>query len=217
MSINSSNVVKVFAYGFTQHQVFLLKPLLRICWNIREIIISNESNSILESIESCQILLLNSNLPFYELDYCLKKIESKKNLKKVCINFSQVSLVVLHYLIKTNVDAIIYNLKSEEELNLFKEAMQNNKKFYSANVFSFMHSTETEKNDIVLLYKKLSSTERKVFNLLLKCFSYKSIANELNISCSTVGTFCSRIFSKLGVSCVRELQSKFSCNLEFNL
>lgn len=213
----STNVVNVIAYGFTQHQVCLLRPMLRICWNIREVLVTNEYSALDMNINNCQIVLLNANLPFYELDYCLKQLDNFVHLKKICINMFQVSSAVLQYLMQANVDAIIYELKSEEELNVFKDAVQKNKKFYSSNVFSVLHSKKDIKNDLLSLYKKLSLKEQKVFNLLLKCLSYKAIASELNISCSTVGTFCSRIFSKLGVSCVRELQSKFSCNLEFNL
>lgn len=58
-------------------------------------------------------------------------------------------------------------------------------------------------------YKKLSEQEKKVLEKLLQNKSYKTIAEEMNISISTVKTYMKRIYEKTNIRNIDDLKNKF--------
>lgn len=58
-------------------------------------------------------------------------------------------------------------------------------------------------------YKRLSKQEKKVLEMLLQNKSYKTIAEEMNISISTVKTYMKRIYEKTNIKNIDDLKNKF--------
>lgn len=70
--------------------------------------------------------------------------------------------------------------------------------------FAPVDANETSTEDVVL-----GPREQQVLDLLVQGYSYKEIADHLNLKVSTIGTYVQRIYEKLHVRSRREIMARF--------
>ena len=94
---------------------------------------------------------------------------------------------------------------SEEEVVKAMELFFTGRKYVSQKYFDMQHSATKGKSDNP--FSNLSERETEVLLLLLKGKSVKEIASYFDLKSNTVATFKARIFDKIGVNNLMDLQN----------
>ncbi len=148
--------------------------------------------------EKYDIVILDINMPNAEnlifTEYLLKKYPE---LKIIIYSLNPERVYALRYL-KMGVFAYVEKNASDKEFMTAIEKVHNSHKYFSQPVLDLITSTKllTAKNPFDIL----SNREMDVAVHLAKGLEYSTIGEILSISPSTVSTYKSRIFEKIGVS-----------------
>lgn len=144
------------------------------------------------------IVILDINMPNAEnlifTEYLLKKYPE---IKIIIYSLNPERVYALRYL-KMGVFAYVEKNASDKEFMTAIEKVHHSHKYFSQPVLDLITSTKllTAKNPFDIL----SNREMDVAVHLAKGLEYSTIGEILNISPSTVSTYKSRIFEKIGVS-----------------
>ncbi|KAA2242775.1 response regulator transcription factor [Chitinophaga agrisoli] len=117
-------------------------------------------------------------------------------------------LFALNY-IQAGADGYLVKDSSEEEIRTALRTVMNNEKYLSAAVkdqlISRLHQPRAVSANPLSV---LSSREREVLNLLIKGSSVAKIAEMLHLQITTVSTYKTRVFEKMGAANLVELIEK---------
>lgn len=95
----------------------------------------------------------------------------------------------------------------EPEVLRALELFFNNKKYISPVLQDLINQEQSKKGFSQNPFEQLSDRETEVLNYLLKGTGVKEIAEQLDLKANTVATFKARLFDKLGVSNLIDLQN----------
>jgi DNA-binding NarL/FixJ family response regulator len=159
-----------------------------------------DGDEVLEKLKTDKydIVILDVNMPNAEnlifTEYLLKKYPE---IKIVIYSLNPERVYALRYL-KMGVYAYVEKNASDKEFMAAIEKVSNAHKYFSQSVLDLITSTKilSAKNPFDIL----SNRELDVAVHLAKGLEYSTIGEILNISPSTVSTYKSRIFEKVGVS-----------------
>jgi DNA-binding NarL/FixJ family response regulator len=159
-----------------------------------------DGDEVLEKLKTDKydIVILDVNMPNAEnlifTEYLLKKYPE---IKIVIYSLNPERVYALRYL-KMGVYAYVEKNASDKEFMAAIEKVNNAHKYFSQSVLDLITSTKilSAKNPFDIL----SNREMDVAVHLAKGLEYSTIGEILNISPSTVSTYKSRIFEKVGVS-----------------
>lgn len=160
-----------------------------------------DGNEVLEKLRTIiyDIIILDINMPNAEnlifTEYILKKYPY---LKIVIYSLNAENVYALRYL-KMGVYAYVEKSASDKEFMTAIDKVSNAHKYFSQSVLDMIMSTkimDSKKHPFDIL----SNREMDVTVHLAKGLEYNTIGELLNISPSTVSTYKSRIFEKIGVT-----------------
>lgn len=198
-------VVSVAVYGFTAHQSVLLSPFIRKIWNVGKIRQISSDSKLDAEIEGSDLLIVNGSLDFFELEYSLSFAKKRADIQIACIAFNALTSAGYETLCRYDVPILIAGLKSENDISLCKDRIA---KMGSFRITS--PSEEVVESDYHEDFERLSPNEKYVTVCMLKGMKQESIAREMGLSPSTVGTYFSRIYKKCGVFSRNDLYRKFA-------
>ena len=197
--------VRVAVYGFTAHQSVLLSPFIRKLWNVSKITRITENSEIEKTFSDVDLLVVNGCLDFFELEFILSLVKSRKDLSLACLAFEKLSKAGYDTICRHNVPVVIAGLSEENDISLCREKIEK-----TGTVKIGEPSNDTVESTYQEDFEKLSPKERCVMVCMLKGMKQESIAREFGISPSTVGTYFSRIYRKCDVCSRNELYQKFA-------
>jgi two-component system invasion response regulator UvrY len=96
---------------------------------------------------------------------------------------------------------------SEQEVIRALDLFFRGRKYASQQLMDQLNDEQSKKGEIKNPFLQLSDRETEVLIHLLKGESVKEIANHFNIKSNTVATFKARLFDKIGVSNLIDLQN----------
>lgn len=156
--------------------------------------------------QSYDLLILDINMPGGDNLQMIDVIKLRQPRVKILV-FSAYNekLFALRYL-KAGVDGYLMKHSPENELQIAVQAVLDDKKYVSAEIKQFLlNNTLNSKNSQSGPFHILSDRETEVMQYLAKGWGLVDIANALHLQVSTVSTYKSRIFEKLGVTNVVDL------------
>jgi len=137
---------------------------------------------------------------FALMEYVKKEYPKAKVLM---FSMSPESIYAIRF-IKAGAKGFISKSAPLEEMKIAIDKVMNDKKYFSEEVL--MELTEGDAGGNNNLFDLLSTREFEIVQMLLHCKTITSIAADLSLSLSTVGTHKGRIFQKLKVCNLLELK-----------
>lgn len=165
----------------------------------------SDSDSVMNTLEkvNCDIIILDLSMPGKN------GIELIKDIK---VSYPSLPILVLSMypedqfavrVLKAGASCYMNKESTPDELvSAMKELLKGGKYINSTIAVSLLKELEEPS---ALLHENLSDREYEVFLLLAAGNSLTSVAENLNISVKTVGTYKSRIFSKLHITNIAQL------------
>lgn len=193
LSVDDHNIVQ---YGLS----FLIKE-----WNEdAKISFANTEAKIWQCLaeDTIQLVILDIIMPDIKPKKLIPKLKTHYPDIKIILYSSIDDYAILHELV--NLGAIAYVNKNEATKVLFKaiESAMINEPFYSESYLMQKTRLNQRPNNIK---EDLSPQEYLVFQMLVEGKGVKEICIAMNLQPSTVSTYKSRIFVKLGVENIIEL------------
>jgi len=156
------------------------------------------------------LLILDINIPGGNSMQMIDAVRLRQPKVKILV-FSgyEEHLFALNY-IHAGADGYLFKNAHEDEMRAALRTIMNNEKYISSAVKNQLlsrrpqHYASMPENPLNIL----SAREREVLNLLIKGHSIAKIADTLNLQITTVSTYKSRIFEKMGTANVIELAEK---------
>ncbi|GAA0540519.1 response regulator transcription factor [Chitinophaga japonensis] len=156
------------------------------------------------------LLILDINIPGGNNLQMINALRLRQpNIKILMFSGYEEQLFALNY-IQAGADGYLVKHSPEEEIRTALRMVMNNEKYISAAVKDQLLARLQQprpplaENPI----SALSAREKEVMNLLVKGESIGSIADMLHLQITTVSTYKSRIFEKMGTANVIELAEK---------
>ena len=202
--------VSLITYGITKNQSILLTPLLKRIWHTSDITHCNDYPQLTEELYKYDVLVCFTTMRFYELDIVLDYAAVHQELTTACIGWNNPTTESTIYIKKYKPQIILFDLKSESELDDCAKAVKSGQSFYSPSVKEVLETEQKQTMTLIELYERLSFNEKKAFMLMLKGYKQEEIAHSMGISKGTASTYCSRVLSKGMVDSTLELFRKFS-------
>lgn len=163
------------------------------------------------------ILLLDINMPGGNNIKVIKKIkEIQEDIKILIFSSYDENIYALRY-IEAGACGYLNKTTAMGELKHAIECIQNGSKYMSPSVKDlYIQKLTTTKASIdkVNPLNKLSNREMDVAKLLIQGLGVLEVSNILNVSSSTVSTYKSRVFEKLGVNNIPNLLEIFHLHSE---
>lgn len=190
---------------------YLIKDLLGNC-NIFQTEDFPETLSLLEK-QSADLLIFDVNMPGGDNFQAIAQLRKIRPALKILV-FSAYSedLYAIRYL-KAGANGYINKNCSEEEVKQAIQMVLSKGKYISQHIShrlmeGFKQGGQQEQNPL----KDLSNRETEVATLLIKGLGLLEISNHLNIQMSTVSTYKTRLYEKLGINNVPDLINLFKNN-----
>ncbi|WP_353718111.1 response regulator transcription factor [Dyadobacter sp. 676] len=161
------------------------------------------------SSQQLDLVILDIDIPEGEGFQMVGKIRKfQPHVPVIMFSGMDEDVYALHYL-KAGANAFVSKSSSTEEIRAAIVAVLDSGRYMSASVRETLlrghHGYETRQNNPLTT---LSQRELEVLDLLLRGRWTKEIATFLNITDSSVSTYKTRIFEKLGVTTVIELYQR---------
>jgi DNA-binding NarL/FixJ family response regulator len=113
--------------------------------------------------------------------------------------------------LQAGADGYLVKDSPEEEISKAIRAVLNNELYVSDSIKQdFLYRLAGRKNSEGNVLQQLSNRETEVMQLLIKGNSTADICKLLNLQASTVSTYKTRIFEKLGIKNIVELIEKYN-------
>lgn len=145
-----------------------------------------------------EILILDINMPNAEgLVYTEYLLEKYPDLKIIIYSLNPEKLYAIRYM-KMGVYAYVEKSATDKEFMKAVEKVIKSHKYFSQTVLDLVMSSKIMKSNNP--FDTLSNREMDVTLHLAKGLEYGTIAEILNISPSTVATYKTRVFDKIGAS-----------------
>lgn len=172
----------------------------------------NKALGVLEK-QKCDLLVLDINLPYGDKVGMIGAVRLKQPdiLILVCSSYDE-HLYALPFL-KAGANGYVSKTASDEEFKLAVDQVMSSKIYASPAVLSdafgkLFNNKRTRSPSL----DKLSDKETEIAGLLTKGFSTKEISEHINLSASSISTYKSKIFEKLGVNNIIELRAFLELN-----
>lgn len=155
------------------------------------------------------LLILDINIPGGNNLQMIDAVKLRQpNIKILIFSGYEEQLFALNYL-QAGADGYLVKYSSEDDIKTALKTVMNNEKYISAAVKEqllarWQQPKPVIENPMVLL----SGREREVLNLLIKGTSIAKIADILHLQITTVSTYKTRIFEKMGATNLVELIDK---------
>lgn len=172
----------------------------------------NKALSLLEK-HTFDLLVMDINLPHGDKVGMVEAVRLKQPniLILVCSSYEE-HLYALPFL-KAGANGYISKTASSEEFKTAVEYVLNSKIYASPavlnNMFGILFNTKGSDSSAL---DKLTVKEVEIAKLLTKGLSTKEIGEHINLSASSISTYKSKIFEKLGVNNVIELTTYLELN-----
>ena len=193
------------AFGFSQHQLVVASPLVRKLWQVSRLVLCEDFISLKKKLSGTDVLFCNGSVSAANLELALSLAGEQGVKTTACLFFSDTPQASLDCAKKHEVDIILADLESEEELLRCASAASQGRHFWSESAFK-KHAKDG--SDAAACYGLLSESERNVYAGLLSGLKHDAIASRLHLRRSSVDTYCCRIFKKFGVSTLAALYRK---------
>lgn len=155
------------------------------------------------------LLILDINIPGGNNLQMINAVRLRRpGIKILIFSGYEEQLFALNY-IQAGADGYLVKYSSEEVIKTALKTVMNNEKYISAAVKEQLLSKWQQPKPVAdnpLI--SLSGREREVLNLLVKGSSVAKIAETLHLQLTTVSTYKTRIFEKMGTSNLVELIDK---------
>jgi DNA-binding NarL/FixJ family response regulator len=155
------------------------------------------------------LLILDINIPGGNTLQMIDAVRLRQpNIKILMFSGYEEQLFALNY-IQAGADGYLVKYAAEEEIRTALRTVMNNEKYISAAVKDQLLSRlqqprPASENPLTTL----SAREREVLNLLIKGTTVAKIADTLHLQVTTVSTYKTRIFEKMGTTNIVELIDK---------
>lgn len=176
--------------------------------NITEAETFDEVISLLET-RTFDVLILDINIPGGNNLQMIAAVKLRQPQIRVLI-FSgyDEQLFAINY-IQAGADGYLMKFTPEEEIRLAIRTVLNQEKYMSASTRQQMlNMLNSQRTAAVNPLSSLSPREIEVMNLLTRGVTVARIAETLHLQVTTVSTYKTRIFEKLGISNIVELLEK---------
>jgi two-component system invasion response regulator UvrY len=203
------------------HAVVRLGMLLIVKSMFQEVTVAEAEtlDQIIAQIETSpfDLLILDINIPGGNNLQMIDAVRLRQPGIKILI-FSSYDerLFALSY-IQAGADGYLTKYSTENEIRKALGTVMNNEKYISTAVkeqlLSRLHPKAMSRNPL----SQLSMREREVMNLLIRGASVASIADILHLQLTTISTYKTRIFEKMGASNIVELLEKVRLYDSYNL
>lgn len=202
--MESKNLITV---GFTRNESIILSPLFRRLFLFKNIITNTNVFELKNQICSESLIVCNGSSDFLEMDAA--NIFAKECGAKItaCIFTDIVKETSLTFAQQNNVQLIIGDLESEDEINDCIQAVRDERHYISKNLFS---SKNIKLDSFEQYFNTLSVRERIACIGMLQGYRHDEIASHLGVSKSTVDTYCSKVLNKFGLASIAELVQFFA-------
>jgi DNA-binding NarL/FixJ family response regulator len=155
------------------------------------------------------LLILDINIPGGNNLQMINAVRLRRpGIKILIFSGYEEQLFALNY-IQAGADGYLVKYSSEEVIKTALKTVMNNEKYISAAVKEQLLSKWQQPKPVAdNPLMSLSGREREVLNLLVKGSSVAKIAETLHLQLTTVSTYKTRIFEKMGTSNLVELIDK---------
>ena len=184
-----------------------LKFLLETHFGKFNIVETDSSKGILSSLAKHQFthLILDMQLADGNLLEIFQEIKQQNPHLPILIYSMSPEDIFAKRLNNLGASGYLNKQSSEEEVVKAMELFFTGRKYVSQKYFDLQHSAAKGKSDNP--FSNLSERETEVLLLLLKGKSVKEIASYFDLKSNTVATFKARIFDKIGVNNLMDLQN----------
>ena len=164
-----------------------------------------ESALLLLETNTYDLLTLDIQMPNTDT-YALMELLKRKypNIKVLVFSMSPESVFAVRF-IKAGAKGFISKDAPFDEIKIAIDRVLHDKKYFSEELLQMLADGNNKAAD-TNPFNTLSSREFEIASMLLKGKTITSIADDLSLSLSTVGTHKGRIFSKLNVTNLLELK-----------
>jgi len=155
------------------------------------------------------LLILDINIPGGNNLQMIDAVRLRQpDIKILMFSGYEEQLFALNY-IQAGADGYLVKYSSEEQIRTALRTVMNNEKYISAAVKDQLLSRlQQPKPAAENPLNSLSGREREVLNLLIKGSSMAKIAATLHLQLTTISTYKTRIFEKMGTANIVELIEK---------
>lgn len=160
--------------------------------------------------EEYNLLILDINMPNGTFQEAVDFIKIKQPKLKILIFSSQdEQLYAIRYL-KMGADGFLNKFSSKEEINRALNGMMEKGRYYSEDVketllLNSINKQESSNNPL----ESLSNRELEIAKGLTEGASLKDLSAQFNLHSSTISTYKTRIFQKLGIQSIPDLIEVF--------
>tara|TARA_R110002072_G_scaffold174656_2_gene330135 strand:+ start:2658 stop:3341 length:684 start_codon:yes stop_codon:yes gene_type:complete len=149
------------------------------------------------------LVILDINLPDMEITVLIEKILAEIPKVKILILSMESPILYIRRLLELGIRGFVEKGVDDNEMLYAINTILNNRKYFSGeDLLEYMTCRTIGKENGI---NTLSSRESEILSLLLKGKSVTEICNILHLHKSSIGTYKSRIFHKLGVKNMVEL------------
>lgn len=184
-----------------------LKFLIETHFGKFNIVETDSSKGILDSLEKNNFthLILDMQLSDGNLLEIFQEIKQQFPLLPILIYSMSPEEIFAKRLNNLGASGYLNKQSSEEEVVKAMELFFTGRKYVSQKYFDQQHGAQKGKSENP--FSNLSERETEVLLLLLKGKSVKEIASHFDLKSNTVATFKARIFDKIGVNNLMDLQN----------
>ena len=184
-----------------------LKFLLETHFGKFNIVETDSSKGILDSLEKNNFthLILDMQLSDGNLLEIFQEIKQQFPLLPILIYSMSPEEIFAKRLNNLGASGYLNKQSSEEEVVKAMELFFTGRKYVSQKYFDQQHGVQKGKSENP--FSNLSERETEVLLLLLKGKSVKEIASHFDLKSNTEATFKARIFDKIGVNNLMDLQN----------
>lgn len=197
-------------YLVDDHTLFLegLRRMLADAHDINVVGVAKSGHELLHSLDAknTDVVILDVPLPDMNSLDVLKEIKNKSpNIPVLILNMYSEDQNLIRAFRTGASGYLTKTLTSQELINAVRKVASGHK--YISEIAAEKLMNELDPSAEIQLYHKLSMREYKVMLMIASGRSIKKIADELNLSVSTVNTFRSSILRKLNLANTAEIIS----------
>ena len=172
--------------------------------DLKHCINGNECINLLDH-HNFDLIILDVNLPDTDTFQLINLIRVKHPNQKILIYSMSAEEVYAKRFLQLGVSGYLNKESTNNELLLAIKTVLNEEKYLSKNILNILAS-EAINGSSANIFETLSPREFEVMTYFVRGMSNKEVSNLTNLHSSTIGTYKVKIFEKLNVSNVSQLQ-----------
>lgn len=164
----------------------------------------NECIKMLEQ-QSFDLIILDVNLPDTDTFQVVNLIQTRWPLQKILMYSMSSEEVYAKRFLRLGVMGYLSKQAPNDELLVAVQTVLKGEKYLSRNILKIL-ANEAINGNSQNVFEKLSPREFEIMTYFLRGFGSKEISVITNLHSSTIGTYKFKIFEKLGITNLLELQ-----------